>query len=50
MRTHIFLILVAFMVSACASREHLSQSEQERQQARQEEFSQNQFDAGSRIR
>jgi uncharacterized protein YcfL len=37
MKTHIFLILIATMLSACASKEHVSQAQIERQQ--QEQFS-----------
>lgn len=43
MRTHIILALVALISTACASKENLSQAQQERQEERQEMQAQSTF-------
>lgn len=50
MKTHILLALIALIVSACASKENIGQNKFEKQQERQEEFTRNQYEAGSRFR
>lgn len=50
MKTHILLAFIALVVSACASKENVSKSKFEKQQERQEEFTRNQYEAGSRFR
>lgn len=49
MKTHILLALIALIVSACASKEHIGQNKFENQQERQDEFTRNQFEAGDRF-
>lgn len=55
MRTHILIALIALVVSACASKQHLTAGQQERENQRQEEqtnveYSRVDGSAASRIR
>jgi hypothetical protein len=50
MRTHILMTVMALIMGACASKEHQSQAKFDRQQAQEEEFTRNHFDAGNRFR